>query len=184
MPPKCSVSHRPQYMTTIARQGTLRMARPEVSSLVFDREGRFRSRTDEVTALLRTTSRAPAGGHDAGTCRQTIVVCDVLLKSVWHWQHHVPTLYSLNDPYPIATFSGKHLPNGERVLPGDRTYSNCCTMKVGTLLSITPPVRILTHSCLCSTVALVPWGQTETPTTQMARTTSARISGRCQRSLP
>ncbi|RPD62291.1 WD40 repeat-like protein, partial [Lentinus tigrinus ALCF2SS1-6] len=81
-----------KYVTTIARQGTPRMANPEVNSLVFDREGRRLA----VTML-----------------------------------HHLPTLYSLNDPYPIATFSGKHLPNGELVLPGDRTYSNCCTMKHG-----------------------------------------------------
>ncbi|TFK88722.1 WD40 repeat-like protein [Polyporus arcularius HHB13444] len=86
-----------KYVTTIARQGTPRMARPEVSSLVFDREGRRLA----VTML-----------------------------------HHVPTLYGLNDPYPIATFSGKHLPNGERVLPGDRTYANCCTMKHGSFGSL------------------------------------------------
>ncbi len=63
----------------------------------------------------------------------------------------MPTLYGLNDPYPIATFSGKHLPNGERVLPGDRTYVNCCTMKV----RVIPPYLLSYHTscilaCLCS----------------------------------
>ncbi|KAL1950693.1 hypothetical protein VTO73DRAFT_5817 [Trametes versicolor] len=46
--------------------------------------------------------------------------------------HHTPTLYTLEDPYPIATFSGRHNPDGSLVLPGERTWSNSCTMKYGT----------------------------------------------------
>ncbi|KAI0365711.1 WD40 repeat-like protein [Pilatotrama ljubarskyi] len=79
-----------QYVTAIAKQGQACMARPETSSLVFDREGHRLA----LTML-----------------------------------HHYPTLYSLNDPYPIATFSGRHLPDGSPVPEGERTWSNSCTMK-------------------------------------------------------
>ncbi|KAI0354866.1 WD40 repeat-like protein [Trametes cingulata] len=81
-----------KYVTTIAKQGQACMARPETSSLVFDREGRRLA----LTML-----------------------------------HHYPTLYSLNDPYPIATFSGRYLPDGTPVPEGERTWSNSCTMKHG-----------------------------------------------------
>lgn len=40
-------------------------------------------------------------------------------------------MYTLNDPYPIATFSGKHLPDGSPVPPGAQTYTNSCTIKHG-----------------------------------------------------
>ncbi|KAI0670884.1 WD40 repeat-like protein [Trametes maxima] len=81
-----------KYVTSITMQGLGRMARPETSSLVFDRDGRRLA----LTML-----------------------------------HHLPTLYSLNDPYPIATFSGRHLPDGSPVPGGERTWSNSCTMKHG-----------------------------------------------------
>ncbi|PIL22436.1 hypothetical protein GSI_15124 [Ganoderma sinense ZZ0214-1] len=86
-----------KYVTTVARQGVSNMARPEASSLVFDREGRRLA----VTML-----------------------------------HHLPTLYALNDPYPIAVFSGRHYPNGAAVSPGEKTYSNSCTMKHGSFGSL------------------------------------------------
>ncbi|KAI9058253.1 WD40 repeat-like protein [Trametes sanguinea] len=79
-----------KYVTAIAKQGQACMARPETSSLTFDREGRRLA----LTML-----------------------------------HHYPTLYSLNDPYPIAMFSGRHRPDGSPVLPRERTWSNSCTMK-------------------------------------------------------
>ncbi|KAI0648164.1 WD40 repeat-like protein [Trametes meyenii] len=81
-----------KYVTTISRQGVASMARPETSSLVFDRDGRRLA----LTML-----------------------------------HHYPTLYSLNDPYPIAMFNGRHLPDGSPVPDGMRTWSNSCTMKHG-----------------------------------------------------
>ncbi|KAI0712040.1 WD40 repeat-like protein [Earliella scabrosa] len=81
-----------EYVTSIAKQGVARMARPEASSLTFDREGRRLA----VTML-----------------------------------HHVPTMYTLNDPYPIATFSGQHLPDGSPVPSGAQTYTNSCTIKHG-----------------------------------------------------
>ncbi|KAI1793347.1 WD40 repeat-like protein [Ganoderma leucocontextum] len=86
-----------KYITTVARQGVSNMARPEASSLVFDREGRRLA----VTML-----------------------------------HHLPTLYALNDPYPIAVFSGRNYPNRAVVSPGEKTYSNSCTMKHGSFGSL------------------------------------------------
>ncbi|KAI0661984.1 WD40 repeat-like protein [Cubamyces menziesii] len=81
-----------KYVTAIAKQGQACMARPETSSLTFDRDGRRLA----LTML-----------------------------------HHYPTLYALNDPFPIAMFSGRHLPDGTPVPPGERTWSNSCTMKHG-----------------------------------------------------
>ncbi|KAI8994199.1 WD40 repeat-like protein [Trametes punicea] len=79
-----------KYVTAIAKQGQACMARPETSSLVFDRDGRRLA----LTML-----------------------------------HHYPTLYALNDPHPIAMFSGRHRPDGSPVPSGERTWSNSCTMK-------------------------------------------------------
>ncbi|PPQ75816.1 hypothetical protein CVT24_002678 [Panaeolus cyanescens] len=45
--------------------------------------------------------------------------------------HYLPTIYSLSDADPIATLSGKHLPDGSPVPHTQRTYSNSCTMKHG-----------------------------------------------------
>ncbi|KAI0826856.1 WD40 repeat-like protein [Trametes gibbosa] len=45
--------------------------------------------------------------------------------------HHHSTLYAIDDSYPIATFSGRHNPDGSPVLPGEPTWSNSCTMKHG-----------------------------------------------------
>ncbi|TBU37170.1 WD40 repeat-like protein [Dichomitus squalens] len=81
-----------QYVTTVAKQGVANKARPEASSITFDREGRRLA----VTTL-----------------------------------HHLPTLYALNDPYPIALFSGRRYPNGAVVNPSENTYTNSCTIKHG-----------------------------------------------------
>ncbi|KAI0755071.1 WD40 repeat-like protein [Daedaleopsis nitida] len=83
-----------KYVTTVSRQGKGRMARPEASSLTFDRDGRRLG----VTML-----------------------------------HFLPTLYAVNDPYPIACLSGRHFPDGSLVSQAgqDQTYSNSCTMKHG-----------------------------------------------------
>ncbi|KAI0632328.1 WD40 repeat-like protein [Trametes polyzona] len=83
-----------KYVTAIAKQGQPCMARPETSSLVFDRGGR---------------------------------------KLALTMLHHYPTLYTIDDPYPIATFSGRYKPDGSPVLPGETTWSNSCTMKHGSL---------------------------------------------------
>ncbi|KAG8932640.1 hypothetical protein FRC02_000816 [Tulasnella sp. 418] len=44
---------------------------------------------------------------------------------------HLPTIYSINDPYPVATVSGKHLPDGSSIPVGERTYNNSSTTKHG-----------------------------------------------------
>ncbi|KAJ3969032.1 WD40 repeat-like protein [Lentinula raphanica] len=41
--------------------------------------------------------------------------------------HYYPTIYALSDPYPIAICTA----NAVEKLPGERTYSNSCTMKHG-----------------------------------------------------
>ncbi|KAI0081531.1 WD40 repeat-like protein [Panus rudis PR-1116 ss-1] len=45
--------------------------------------------------------------------------------------HYLPTIYALLDPFPIATCSGRNLPDGTPVPAGERTYSNSCTIKHG-----------------------------------------------------
>ncbi|KAG7445711.1 WD40 repeat-like protein [Guyanagaster necrorhizus] len=45
--------------------------------------------------------------------------------------HHYPTIYSVSDPNPIALCNVQTLPDGSPVLPGQRTYSNSCTIKHG-----------------------------------------------------
>ncbi|THH27002.1 hypothetical protein EUX98_g7186 [Antrodiella citrinella] len=45
--------------------------------------------------------------------------------------HHRPTIYSLMDPHPFATCSGANAPNGTPIPKGQRSYSNCCTIKHG-----------------------------------------------------
>ncbi|KDR82852.1 hypothetical protein GALMADRAFT_238461 [Galerina marginata CBS 339.88] len=45
--------------------------------------------------------------------------------------HYLPTIYALSDPNPVAVLSGKNLPDGTPNPPGQRTYSNSCTMKHG-----------------------------------------------------
>ncbi|KAL0960803.1 hypothetical protein HGRIS_005819 [Hohenbuehelia grisea] len=50
--------------------------------------------------------------------------------------HYLPTIYSLSDPNPIATCSGKYLPDGQVVPVGQRTFSDSCTMKHGSFGSL------------------------------------------------
>ncbi|CAA7262966.1 unnamed protein product [Cyclocybe aegerita] len=45
--------------------------------------------------------------------------------------HYLPTIYSISDPNPIAVLSGQRLPDGTPLPPGQRGYSNSCTMKHG-----------------------------------------------------
>ncbi|KAI0789582.1 WD40-repeat-containing domain protein [Abortiporus biennis] len=46
-------------------------------------------------------------------------------------QHYLPTIYALTDPLPLATCSGRNLPDGTPVSPNQRTYANSCTIKHG-----------------------------------------------------
>ncbi|KAK0243946.1 WD40 repeat-like protein [Armillaria nabsnona] len=50
--------------------------------------------------------------------------------------HHYPTIYSLSDPNPIALCSVQALPDGSPILPGQRSYSNSCTIKHGSFGSL------------------------------------------------
>ncbi|KAF8634162.1 hypothetical protein AX15_001030 [Amanita polypyramis BW_CC] len=45
--------------------------------------------------------------------------------------HYYPTIYTLSDPNPVAVLTGDQSLNGSPVPPGERTYSNSCTMKHG-----------------------------------------------------
>lgn len=49
---------------------------------------------------------------------------------------YLPTIYALNDPYPLASFSGPAVALGDTSQKG---YRNTCTMKV--CPSIFDPVR-------------------------------------------
>lgn len=63
---------------------------------------------------------------------------------------HYPTIYTLDDPYPIAVCSGRHLPGGSPIPSGKRTYTNSCTMKVSSVVSsIVPDLtkRLYQHGC-------------------------------------
>ncbi|KAJ8691284.1 hypothetical protein PTI98_010872 [Pleurotus ostreatus] len=50
--------------------------------------------------------------------------------------NHLPTLYSLHEYQPIATFSGLLLPDGPPVPSNQRTYCNTCTIKHGSFGSM------------------------------------------------
>ncbi|KAI0260688.1 WD40 repeat-like protein [Gloeopeniophorella convolvens] len=49
-------------------------------------------------------------------------------QRTFHW---FPTVYSLNDPYPIAVCSGRNLPDGSPSPPDERTFADSTTMKHG-----------------------------------------------------
>ncbi|KAF9242646.1 WD40 repeat-like protein [Melanogaster broomeanus] len=51
-----------------------------------------------------------------------------LAVTMLHW---FPTIYGLSDPNPLAVLTGHNHPDGTPVPPGERTYSNSCTMKSG-----------------------------------------------------
>ncbi|KAI0345939.1 WD40 repeat-like protein [Trametopsis cervina] len=44
---------------------------------------------------------------------------------------YLPTIYSIDDPNPVATCFARYLPDGTPVPPGKRTYANTSTMKHG-----------------------------------------------------
>ncbi|KAL4250057.1 DDB1- and CUL4-associated factor 8-like protein [Abortiporus biennis] len=52
-------------------------------------------------------------------------------KLAVHMLHYLPTIYALTDPLPLATCSGRNLPDGTPVSPNQRTYANSCTIKHG-----------------------------------------------------
>lgn len=45
-------------------------------------------------------------------------------------QQYYPVIYGLNDPHPLAVCTGRNLPDGSPVPPGERSYCNVSTMKV------------------------------------------------------
>ncbi|KAI0317617.1 WD40 repeat-like protein [Amylostereum chailletii] len=45
--------------------------------------------------------------------------------------HYLPTIYSVSDPVPIATCSGRNFPDGNPPPSGERTYKNATTVKHG-----------------------------------------------------
>lgn len=45
-------------------------------------------------------------------------------------QHYLPTIYALNDAFPLAVCSGNNLPDGTPASPDDGKYANSCTIKV------------------------------------------------------
>ncbi|KAI0087760.1 WD40-repeat-containing domain protein [Irpex rosettiformis] len=81
-----------EFVTTLAKPVLSHLARPEASSVTFDKTG----------SKLAVTNMG-----------------------------YLPTIYSLDDEYPLATCSGNYSPNGNPTPPGSRTYSNSCTMKHG-----------------------------------------------------
>ncbi|KAI0802032.1 WD40 repeat-like protein [Irpex lacteus] len=80
------------FVTTLAKPLLPHLARPEASSVTFDKTGSK--------------------------------ICVTLLG-------YLPTIYSLDDEYPLATCSADCLPDGSSIPPTSRTYSNACTMKHG-----------------------------------------------------
>ncbi|KAJ3731186.1 WD40 repeat-like protein [Lentinula guzmanii] len=57
--------------------------------------------------------------------------------------HYYPTIYTLSDPYPIAICTG----NAVERLPGQRTYSNSCTMKHGCFGRASPSISDVDYYC-------------------------------------
>ncbi|KAK0464224.1 WD40-repeat-containing domain protein [Desarmillaria tabescens] len=96
------------FNTKISKGSIAHLSNPESSSITFDRDG----------TKLAVTMLVGAGFPE-------------LLTFQYIAQHHYPTIYSVSDPTPIAFCSVQTLPDGSPVLPGQRTYSNSCTIKHG-----------------------------------------------------
>lgn len=89
-----------------------------------------------------------------------------------------PTIYSLADPYPVAVCSGRLRPDGSPVAPNERSYSNCCTIKV----CIDQLSRITISYTNRSMVPSVGLGSRTTDITLPVRMISVVMFGRYHRS--
>ncbi|KAG9031626.1 hypothetical protein FRB95_002493 [Tulasnella sp. JGI-2019a] len=84
------------------------------------------------TVLQYSTRLAKAGYSSLANPEASSVVFDERgTRFVVTFLGHVPTLYSLDDPDPIATFSGACAPDGSEVPTTERSYANASTMKHG-----------------------------------------------------
>lgn len=97
-----------QYVTSLSKPSLSSLCQPEVGSLTFDSTGR-----SSISPSLAIALTSVAGSSFAVT-----------------FLGYVPTIYSLADPYPVATCSGKYQPDGTPIPDGVRTYTNNCTIKV------------------------------------------------------
>ncbi|KAF4589943.1 hypothetical protein EYR38_009238 [Pleurotus pulmonarius] len=92
--------------------------------------GPLTQRTNGGIVQSYNTTLSKRGSHRLGKPEPSSVVFnrdgDVLAVTLLN---HLPTLYSLHESQPIATFSGSFLPDGSPVPSNQRTYCNTCTIK-------------------------------------------------------
>ncbi|KAL5482695.1 hypothetical protein ACEPAI_9289 [Sanghuangporus weigelae] len=88
--------------------------------------------------------------------------------------HHLPTIYSISDPIPLAVCSGKNLPDGSPVPEGERTYKNACTMKHGSFGSPSGDVEDMYYTTGSDDFRAYVWKLPYTVTLQEARRTLSK----------
>ncbi|KAF9464101.1 WD40 repeat-like protein [Collybia nuda] len=94
--------------------------------------GPLRTRTREGIVQVYNTKLAKRGSDILSNPEASSVTFDRDgTKLAVTMLHHLPTIYALSDPIPIAVCSGKNRPGGTPVPPSERTYSNGCTIKHG-----------------------------------------------------
>ncbi|KAL4263274.1 hypothetical protein AB1N83_004308 [Pleurotus pulmonarius] len=99
--------------------------------------GPLTQRTNGGIVQSYNTTLSKRGSHRLGKPEPSSVVFnrdgDMLAVTLLN---HLPTLYSLHESQPIATFSGSLLPDGSPVPSNQRTYCNTCTIKHGSFGSM------------------------------------------------
>ncbi|OCB84985.1 WD40 repeat-like protein [Sanghuangporus baumii] len=88
--------------------------------------------------------------------------------------HHLPTIYSISDPIPLAVCSGTNLPDGSPVPEGERTYKNACTMKHGSFGSPSGDIEDMYYTTGSDDFRAYVWKLPDTVTLQEARRTLSR----------
>ncbi|KAI0059581.1 WD40 repeat-like protein [Artomyces pyxidatus] len=91
---------------------------------------RERSKEGVVQKYITTLIRKSDGRHAAPDASSVTFDSEGKKLAVAFLQY-LPTIYSLTDPYPLATCSGRNLPDGNPTPPGARTYGNWTTIKHG-----------------------------------------------------
>ncbi|TFK40763.1 WD40 repeat-like protein [Crucibulum laeve] len=85
-----------------------------------------------VVQLYNTKLTKQSIGHLSNPESSSVVFDREGKKIAVTMLNYLPTIYALSDPNPVAICSGRNLPDGSPNPPGERTYSNSCTMKHGT----------------------------------------------------
>ncbi|OCH92640.1 WD40 repeat-like protein [Obba rivulosa] len=90
-----------------------------------------RSNEGIVQTYVTTISKPSISSHMSNPEISSITFNTTGTKLAATMLHFLPTIYSINDPFPVATCSGKNLPDGTAAPQGEKTYSNSTTIKHG-----------------------------------------------------